>query len=72
MMVSFLSSAFGVKFLPTEKRKENCTNPCYNFNLVRHLEQLLLPRICVFDRQLLIVFGIGNGYYWQWTLKKYG
>ena len=54
------------------RRKENCTDPCYNFNLVRHLEQLLLSRICLFDRELLIVIGIGNGYYWQWTLKKYG
>jgi len=54
------------------RRKENCADPCYNFNLVQHLEQLLLPRICLFDRELLIVIGIDNGYYWQWTLKKYG
>jgi len=37
-------------------------NPCYNFNLVQHLEQLLLPRICLFDRELLIV--IDNWQYW--------
>jgi len=32
------------------------------------IEQLLLPRICLFDRELLIVIDIGNDWYWQWLL----
>ena len=50
------------------RRKENCTNPCYNFNLVQHIKQLLLPRICLFDRKLMIAIDIGNTGYWQWLL----
>ena len=69
---------FGVKFLPTEKRKKRTARILVTtstfFNTLNNCccrEFVCLTENC-WSWLILAILDIGNGYYWQWTLKKYG
>jgi len=59
-----LTKIWGIKLnsFQLDKKKKSIRILVTTFNLVRHLEQLLLPRICLFDRQLMMKFNIDNGH----------
>jgi len=68
---------FGVKFLPTEKKKRTARILVTTSTLFDTLnncccrEFVCLTENC-WSRLILAILDIGNGYYWQWKLKKYG
>jgi len=58
----------GIKIIPTWREKKITRHPCYNIQPWLTSWNICCCRECLFDRQLMIVFDIGNGHISQQVL----